>query len=476
MKVLLTGATGYIGKRLLPVLLNQGHEVVCFVRDKERFFSFKNTIKNIHVIEGDFLDNESLNAIPQDIDIAYYLIHSMSDSQDYAEKEIISAVNFREYLNNTDVKQVIYLSGIVNDSTLSKHLKSRYNVELELSKGKYALTTLRAGIIIGSGSASFEIIRDLVEKLPIMIAPKWLKTKCQPIAISDVIQLLLKVQNAPAVYNNSYDIAGPDILTYQEMLELFAKVRKLQRKIIPIPVMSPKLSSYWLYFVTSTSYKLAVSLVESMKVEVVAKNQEINDIFYYSPISYEEALIRAFRKIEQNEIVSSWKDSFISGQLNGMISDFINVPKYGCLTDERQIQVSNKTACLENIWKIGGDTGWYSGNTLWKIRGFMDKLSGGVGLKRGRTDTSNINPGDTIDFWRVIYANKTEGRLLLYAEMKLPGEAWLEFNLSDNTLKQTATFRPKGVWGRLYWILVFPFHEIVFGRMIKNIAKTPNKP
>lgn len=473
MKILLTGATGYIGKRLLPVLLNEGHQVICIVRDKERFVSFKNLKKNILVIEGDFLNKDSLKTIPEDIDTAYYLIHSMSDSKDYSEKETLSAINFRERLNKTTVKQVIYLSGIVNDSTLSEHLKSRYNVELELKKGNFALTTLRAGIIIGSGSASFEIIRDLVEKLPVMIAPKWLKTKCQPIAISDVIKLLITAQNNAVVYNNSYDIAGPDVLSYKDMLLLFAKVRKLKRKIITIPVMSPRLSSYWLYFVTSTSYKLAISLVESMKVEVVAKNSEINKIFNHTPISYENALLKAFRRIEQNEIVSSWKDSFTSGRLNGMISDFIKVPSYGCLIDQRQMQVLNTTACIENIWKIGGHTGWYSGNTLWKLRGFIDKLSGGVGLKRGRTDVNNIYPGDTIDFWRVIYANKEEGRLLLYAEMKLPGEAWLEFNLSNSTLEQTATFRPKGVWGRLYWFLVFPFHEIVFGRMIKNIVKTP---
>ena len=471
MRILLTGATGYIGKRLLPVLLNKGHHVTCLVRDKQRCVFSESITKSIEIIEGDLLHNESLDTIPKDIDIAYYLVHSMSDSRDYEEHEKTSAKNFREQLNKTTVKQVIYLSGIVNDQSLSKHLKSRLTVEEELAKGNYSLTTLRAGIIIGSGSASFEIIRDLVEKLPVMVAPRWLKTRCQPIAIKDVIKLLERSINNPDVFNNSFDIGGTEILTYKQMLLGYAKVRGLKRWILTVPVMTPNFSSYWLYFVTSTSYKLATSLVDSMRVEVIARDDKLTKLFNMQLLSYEESLQRAFIRIEQNEIISSWKDSFVSGQLFGQLSDFINVPKYGCYTDVRVMEAPRKENAIEKIWRIGGKTGWYYGNWLWQLRGFMDKLAGGVGLRRGRTNEDSISAGDAIDFWRVIYANKTEGRLLLYAEMKLPGEAWLEFKFRENQLIQTATFRPKGIWGRNYWYLVMPIHEFVFKGLISRIVK-----
>jgi uncharacterized protein YbjT (DUF2867 family) len=286
MKVLLTGATGYIGKRLLPVLVNKGHTVVCCVRDAKKFHPKQSLADKIEVIENDLTDKDSLHNIPPDIDCAFYLVHSMTFTKNYEDLEKLSAVNFREALENTQTKQVIYLSGIVNSENLSKHLNSRKNVEIELSHGSYALTTLRAGIIIGSGSASFEIIRDLVEKLPIMIAPHWLKTKCQPIGISDVITILTGVLNNSRTFNKSYDIAGSDILSYKEMLQKYATIRGLQRYILTVPVMTPRLSSYWLYFVTSISYTLASSLVDSMKVEVIAQNDEINKILNLQPISY----------------------------------------------------------------------------------------------------------------------------------------------------------------------------------------------
>lgn len=472
MKVLLTGATGYIGKRLLPVLIEQGYEVICCVRDKNKFLVEESYKKKIQVIEIDLIKKETLNTIPEDIDHAYYLVHSMSTSKDFSELERLSAIHFREALNETHVKQVIYLSGIVNSETLSKHLNSRKNVEIELGKGKYALTTLRAGIIIGPGSASFEIIRDLVEKLPIMIAPKWLNTRCQPIAISDVIRILTGVLGNPETYNNHYDIAGDEILTYKEMLLEFARLRGLKRIIWTVPVMSPKISSYWLYFVTSTSYKLATSLVDSMKVEVIAKDNEINKLLNIKPLSYRESLQRAFDKIDKNEIISSWKDSTVSGILDYKIMDYVKVPEFGCFKDIRKKEVTDPDECLEKIWRIGGDTGWYYANWLWKIRGFIDKVFGGVGLNRGRTNRENIHAGDTLDFWRVIYANKDENRLILFAEMKLPGEAWLEFKIQDNILIQTATFRPLGLRGRIYWYLVFPLHILVFKGLVNELTKT----
>ena len=470
MKILLTGATGYIGQRLLPVLVNQGHYVVCCVRDKQRFNPGKSLLPFIEAIEADLLEPETLATLPPDLDAAYYLVHSMSISKDYQSLEVQSADNFVKAVKKTQIKQVIYLSGIVNDQTLSQHLNSRKLVEAHLQKGSYHLTTLRAGIIIGSGSASFEIIRDLVEKLPVMIAPKWLNTRCQPIAISDVIYLLAECLGNKATYDKNFDIGGPDILTYKQMLLGYARVRKLGRKIFMVPVMTPRLSSYWLYFVTSTSYKLASALVDSMKIEVVCRDSEINDILDLKPLGYEQALQKALSKIERNEIISSWKDSFVSGGLNFNTSDFLKVPDFGCFKDLRTANISDRTSCIQRIWRIGGNTGWYYASWLWELRGFIDKIFGGVGLRRGRTHETELHVGDAIDFWRVLYANKEEGRLLLFAEMKLPGEAWLEFKIENQQLIQTATFRPKGILGRLYWFGIYPFHGLIFGGMVRHLS------
>ncbi len=471
MKILLTGSTGYIGKRLLPVLIEAGHDVVCCVRDEKRFNPPESLKDKISVITVDLLDEKSLESIPKDIDGAYYLVHSMSSSGDYKSLEETSAINFRNALKKTNVEHVIYLGGIINESELSEHLESRKNVELELTKGSYKFTALRAGIIIGSGSASFEIIRDLVEKLPYMITPKWLNTKCQPIGISDVLAFLSKVIFKNEAYNQSFDIGGPDVLTYKNMLLEFGKARNLKRRIHVVPIMTPKLSSYWLYFVTSTSFKLASSLVNSMKIEVVCKDNNLQELLGIEPLSYRGALDRAFTKIQNSEILSSWKDSYASSGINFNISEFIEVPSFGCFKDIREEKALNKKQAIEKIWSIGGDSGWYYGNWLWKIRGYLDKLVGGVGLRRGRTNPSSINVGDSIDFWRVLYANKEEGRLLLFAEMKLPGEAWLEFKLVDGKVKQTATFRPLGVAGRLYWFSVLPFHGLIFNGMLSHIVQ-----
>lgn len=470
MKILLAGATGYIGKRLLPVLIKNGHEVVCCVRDLKRFSPPTSLKSKIKVIEIDLLKKSSLKNIPKDLDGAFYLVHSMSASSDYESLEKESAINFREAINSANVSHVIYLSGIVNESLLSKHLSSRKNVELELNKGTYNFTTLRAGIIIGSGSASFEIMRDLVEKLPVMITPKWLNTKCQPIGISDVIKILSKSIFNVSTFNLDFDIGGPNILSYKQMLLEFARSRNLTRYIFTVPVMTPKLSSYWLYFVTSTSYKLAIALVNSMKIEVVCRDNKINEILGIEPISYKSALDKAFSKIDKDGVISSWKDSFISSDFQINISDFIHIPSFGCYKDVKEKTFINRKSVLNNIWSIGGKNGWYYADYLWELRGFVDKIFGGVGLRRGRTSETSINTGDTLDFWRVMYADKTEGRLLLYAEMKLPGEAWLEFRILDNKLIQTATFRPLGLIGRLYWYSVLPFHGFIFKGMINKLT------
>ncbi|WP_370086413.1 SDR family oxidoreductase [Ekhidna sp.] len=484
MKILLTGSTGYIGRRLLPDLVNAGHHVVCPVRDSRRFdyedFS-EDFLKSVEVIECDFLNPESLAKLPKYIDAAYYLIHSLtSDSKEFSSLEAQTAEHFNTYIIASTAKQVIYLGGIANDEQLSDHLSSRQNVETILKKSEVSLTVLRSAIIIGSGGASFEIIRDLVEKLPIMIAPKWLNSRCQPIGIANVMEYLIGVLGNEKALNRTFDIGGKDILTYKQMLLQFAEVRGLRRFILTVPVLTIKLSSLWLYLVTSTSYRLARNLVDSMKNEVIARDASINAVVKIKKLSYKESLERTFLKIDQKQIVSSWKDAFSDPNFNQTFLQQLEAPKHGCFKDIKTCAFErNPKEVIDNVWAIGGDRGWYYGNWLWEVRGFIDKLVGGVGLRRGRRSPNDLKGGDALDFWRVLYANKEEGRLLLFAEMKLPGDAWLEFKIkkqgNTNTFIQTATFRPLGLWGRLYWYLVLPFHGFIFKNMAKNLISYTSK-
>lgn len=482
MKILLTGANGYIGTRLLPVLLEEGHDIVCMVRDKRRFIKKVDFPEKVHIIEADLVTGKGLDQIPADIDAAYYLVHSMSSPKgDFSDAEKKTAGNFIEALSKCEsCKQIIYLTGIVNDAKLSKHLSSRLAVEDVLKQSRIPCTILRAAIIIGSGSASFEIIRDLVEKLPVMIAPRWVRTRCQPIGIRDVLRYLSGVLLKENAYDRTFDIGGPDILTYQQMLLEYAASRNLKRYIINVPLLTPKLSSYWLNFVTSVPFSLASSLVESMKNEVVCQNDDIKSIVPGKCFSYRESLKLAFVKIEQHSIVSSWKDALNRGYLETTFMDQIKVPQNGTLSSQVKISFNRSPdEVLENIWGIGGNRGWYYLNFLWKLRGFADKVVGGVGMRRGRRNQDSLIAGDALDFWRVLLADKEKKRLLLYAEMRLPGEAWLEFCIdqsdkSGKTLIQTATFRPRGLWGRLYWYAMWPFHLFIFKGMATQLTQYQN--
>lgn len=475
--ILLTGSNGYIGRRLLPILAMQGHRVICLVRDIRRVsLEVRNGSRN-EIIEGDLLKPETLLSIPADIDYVFYLVHSMSNSySSFESMELRSAQNFMEAICKTKARQIIYLSGISNHALLSAHLRSRKQVEVILASSTIPLTVLRAAIIIGSGSASFEIIRDIVEVLPVMITPIWLNTKCQPIAIRNVIEYLTSVIGLESTYNKIFDIGGDDILTYKEMLASYARIRGLKRSIIMVPILTPRLSSLWLFLVTSTSFSLARSLVESMRYEVIVKRTGIRDLIPVRLISYDEAVDLAFQKIDQNLVVSSWKDSFSQSSTPINMLDYIQVPDKGVFTDKRfrEIQALSVEQVVDNIWRIGGEHGWYYLNFLWRLRGFIDKLAGGVGLRRGRRSPDSLLPGDALDFWRVLLADRADHRLLLYAEMKLPGEAWLEFKVIERNnrsfLEQTATFRPHGVWGRLYWYSVLPFHGFIFSGMANQLS------
>jgi uncharacterized protein YbjT (DUF2867 family) len=479
MKILLTGSTGYIGRRLLPVLLDAGHSVVCLVRQRRKLnldAFIPEQRQQIDVVEGDLLEDRSLNAIPRYIDVAFYLVHSMgSASGDFQESEATSATNFVRMVNGTAARQIIYLGGIVNDEGLSRHLTSRKGVEDILATSTVPLTVLRAAIIIGSGSASFEIIRDLVEKLPIMIAPRWLKTRCQPITIRNVLEYLVGVMLKPEALGQTFDIGGTEILTYREMLLTYARVRGLKRTIITVPVLTPKLSSLWLVLVTSTSYALARALVSSMTNEVVCRDERIKAVVQTKLFNYTEALQLAFEKISHRNVVSSWRDANYLPRRHRESADNLEVPAHGVLTDRREVPFTRPAEeVIENIWSLGGKQGWYAGNLLWRIRGLADTLVGGVGLRRGRRSEHDLKTGDALDFWRVLLADKAGGRLILYAEMRLPGEAWLEFSIKEQdgkkALVQTATFRPLGVWGRVYWYSVLPFHGLIFPRLSRRLV------
>ena len=506
MKILVTGANGYIGKRLIANLLLLGYEVYALVRDPSRFdsskfldsrinyiselkdivaydqnVSIKQNINQLKIIQADLLDKTTLNNLPKEFDAAFYLVHSMNteNRKDFMLMEAVCARNFLDAINGTNCKQVIYLSGISNSIELSKHLSSRRNVEYILKEGKFALTVLRAAIIIGSGSASFEIIRDLVEKIPIMITPKWLQTKCQPISIRNVIQYLIGVIAKEESYNQVFDIGGPDILTYKEMLLGYANVRNLKRYIFTLPIMSATISSYWLNFITSINYALARTLVSSLRNEVICTNQGIDKIVPIKCYDYEESILRALYQISQDQVLSSWKEAYNSkdtSKFNELLK--AEVPQHGVLYNNQKIFFTEDVKKVkENIWSIGGKRGWYYWDWAWAIRGYLDSIFGGVGLRRGRREDLNLKPGDALDFWRVIKADEDNMHLVLYAEMKLPGEAWLEFKINQEkdgrySLIQTATFRPKGLWGRLYWYILVPSHVYIFRGMAQKITNT----
>lgn len=472
MKILLTGANGYIGTRLMPILAEKGHEIFALVRSGKRLEIPERIEKQVHLIEADLLDPASLEKIPTDIDAAYYLVHSMTTSSEgFAALEAECASHFSERISQTKARQIIYLSGLANEEKLSRHLTSRKNVEAILRQGKVPVTTLMAGIIIGSGSASFEIIRDLVEKLPVMITPKWVNNQVQPIGITDVLDYLTLVLDHPSCIGQRFEIGGPDVLSYKKVLLEFARVRGLKRSIIVVPVLTPRLSSYWLYFMTTANYNLARSLVESLKNNAYCKENRIREIFQKKLLTYDEALLKAFEKIEHDLVLSSWKDAMGDSRLSPDLSVYMHVPKYGTFSDT-QVVPFTKTPdeVAHSIWSLGGDRGWLYMNWSWKIRGLIDRLVGGVGLRRGRTHPTRIKAGDALDFWRVLLADEKNRRLLLYAEMKVPGEAWLELKIKGQTLYQTATFRPHGLWGRAYWYILYPFHFFIFRGMARAIV------
>lgn len=468
MKVLLTGSTGYIGRRLKQQLLqNPEIDLRLMVRNKKALSSGMN--ERVEVIEGDTFHHEALREALTGVDVAYYLIHSLAKAN-YKDLDRKSAQNFVDIAAQCGVKRIIYLGGLgVKDEHTSQHLLSRIETGEVLSSHPNVQTIwIRAGVIIGSGSASFEIVRNLVEKLPVMTTPKWVHTKAQPIAVEDVLSYLRESLFLDYSDDLIIDI-GSEQLSYKEMMIQCAEVLELKRYLIPVPFMSIHVSSYWLNLFTPVPYIVAKALIEGLKSEVIIQNDHAQRYFpEIKPMPYKEAIAHAIKEIKEHQVLSRWND------YGGKIWDEVHDKEFSdaIFMDRKERPLgdipANKVYAV--FTEIGGENGWFDYDFLWEIRGVMDKMLGGVGLQRGRRDQCDLRTGDCLDFWKVVDLQKNE-RLLLFAQMKLPGQAWLEFKIKENRLIQSAYFYPRGVWGRLYWYSLIPIHYLVFTNMIESILK-----
>lgn len=470
-KILITGATGYIGRRLTLSLLDSArYELRLLVRNRSKVQVA--VADQVDVYEGDTFQRESLAGALEGIDTAFYLIHSMGADKDYRELDRVSAENFRDACIAAGVRRIVYLGGLGVKEDASKHLLSRIETGEVLSARADKIQTiwLRAGVIIGSGSASFEIIRNLTQKLPVMITPLWVRTKTQSIGISDVLAYLESSISLDFDGNLMVDI-GSEELSFQQMMQQAAQVMGLKRILLPVPVLSPKLSSYWLILFTPIPYKLASALVEGLKSETVLQNTNAAEYYpHIVPLSFTETVRQAMKELGQDHVVSRWCDS--SAQQACDIKDFDD-PSNSIFRDVRIVAYDHgeqQEAVFRAACSIGGKTGWFRYNFLWRFRGLLDKLAGGYGLSRGRRMEGELRVGDSLDFWKV--ADIREGkRLLLYAQMKLPGQGWLEFDVQPQQLVQTAHFIPKGVWGRVYWYAVLPLHHLVLSDLARMIVR-----
>ncbi len=465
MRVLITGATGYIGRRLKHRLLSEKTIALRLLmkRDKSSY-----TKDDVEVFTGNTFDVPSLHVALKDVDVAYYLVHSM-DSADYAQRDRLSAQNFLDACIAQGVKRIIYLGGLGEKKTASEHLLSRIEVGEILSSRPDAVQTLwfRAGVIIGSGSASFEIIRHLVEKLPFMITPKWVNTLCQPSAQKDVIEYLSLAAFLETNENAIIDI-GSEVMSYKELLLGYAKAVGLGRTLIPVPFFSPKLSSYWLTLMTPVPYSIASALIEGLKSEVLVQNDHARKLFpSITPISYAQAVSLAVEEIKHEQIISRWSDA------SGHAWEVNHNDLASAVFSDRQIipiYPNEANAVYQMFCSVGGKKGWFGYDLLWHIRGAIDKLFGGYGLSRGRRDPVHLRIGDSVDFWKVVDLQEGK-RLLLFAQMKLPGTAWLEFLIKEGHFYQTAYFYPHGLAGRVYWFLLIPLHFFVFRGMANNLIR-----
>ena len=487
--ILLTGATGYIGGRLAPRLLARGYQVRALARDPRRLQG-RSWSDQVDIRQGDVLEPESLAGVMQGVDAAYYLIHSMTGSDEFIERDHRAAENFAQAAAAAGVKRIIYLGGLGDpDSDLSEHLRSRQMVGDTLRAAGVPVTEFRAAVIVGSGSLSFEMVRYLTERVPVMICPRWVFTRIQPIAVGDALNYLLAALDQEKSAGEIIEIGGQDVLTYGDMMLGYAEARGLTRRLIPVPALTPRLSSYWVHWVTPVPAGIARPLIEGLRNEVIVRSDTAPRLFpEIKPLGYQEAVELALEKLERGEIETIWSDALASSK--GDRSPVYFTQEQGMLIERREAWVDLPPETLFRTFTgLGGKRGWLYLDLMWGLRGALDRLVGGVGMRRGRRHPDEIRAGDALDFWRVEAVEP--GRLLrLRAEMKVPGKAWLQFEAGqpdssaaletpDETaetphrtrLSQTAFFAPKGLSGLLYWYALYPVHGLIFSGLIRRLVE-----
>ncbi len=495
MRILVTGANGYVGGRLVPQLLARGHAVRCMVRDPARLQG-RAWADHVDIVTGDVLTPASLIPALANIDVAYYLVHSLGAGRDFHDHDVRAARAFGDAAAAASVARIIYLGGLgdANDA-LSEHLRSRQDTGAALRGAGVPVTEFRAAVIVGSGSVSFEMIRYLTERVPVMICPSWVYTRIQPIAIRDVIHYLADAIDTPASSGQIVEIGGSDVLTYGEMMMGYATLRRLRRWLVPVPLLTPRLSSYWVHLVTPIPADIARPLIDGLRNEVVVRDPRARALFpRIVPVAYAESVRRALVKLDGANVETAWSDALTSSRLGS--EPVVLTTLEGMTLERRQVTVrATPERVYTVISELGGATGWLRLNWAWQLRGWLDRLVGGVGMRRGRRDPRELRVGDAVDFWRVEAVEP--GRLVrLRAEMKVPGRAWLEFQVQAETeskdeaeaeghnagesaanagasaiLMQTAYFAPKGLFGVLYWYALYPIHGLIFGGMIRAIAR-----
>jgi uncharacterized protein YbjT (DUF2867 family) len=474
--ILVTGATGYVGGRLVEHLLEHGYPVRVMVRDATRLIG-RSWQERVEVVEGDVLKAETLPRALDGIEVAYYLIHSMIGNSDFHERDLLAARTFSSAAKQAGVEHLIYLGGLGNpeEQQLSHHLRSRQQTGDALREAGVPVTEFRAAVIVGSGSLSFEMVRYLAERLPVMICPHWVFTRIQPIAVGDVLDYLVGALEQPASRGQIIEIGGADVVTYGDMMLGYARLRNLRRVLLPVPVLTPRLSSYWIHLVTPIPSSLARPLVEGLRNEVVVRDERARELFpTIQPMDYQTAVARALDRIERGEVNTSWSDALFTTQRD--VPPVVLSTEEGMIREVRRLVVRAPAEAVYQVAaSLGGERGWLFLNWMWHLRGALDRLVGGVGMRRGRRDSVTLRVGDAVDFWRVEAVEP--GRLVrLRAEMKVPGRAWLQFEAVPleggyTRLVQTAFFAPRGLPGLLYWYSLYAIHGVIFAGMCKRIAE-----